>query len=1008
MLPGWGFAPLPEPPTAAAATHPPLLNPPHGQRQAPCTTAQPSAPLGPSAHTTHDHWQEVAPPLPATPTTPPLVPPQPPRPSLAIRPPPPATPPAMVTDAPQPTPAPPWPRTAHLPVTTSRPTSPRTAARQLRSAHRLHKLLEHKANQHPKRQQLAPRVQWDLPPTQPPQGPVRRDLHAVPSPQHPARLGPSPHRRHTVANTVSPLTQAELFEVLSETQRKSNPHVPARGLMFPGPLAQNHPAGEMLIQFGTKGCPVEIADEWTLEQLDAAVAYGAHPSATTPEAAAALHAEAMEKVNAGLAQLRPWKEIRALLRKGLLKKVKVSPIAAIPHKSRLFRMILDLSDKGQRRTDTKSVNELTNEDTAPRLAMDNLGKVLHRFIYTVGTADPDKGPLLFCKLDIKDGFWRMCVPEDDQMQFCYVLPPLPTSDSTNPTASLDDVMLVVPAALQMGWTSSPAFFCAATETGRDVAEDLRLCPELPPHPLEHHMTDPIPPHLLQLPAHTPDVESLLHLFEVYIDDFCALLQSTDPTVLLHHSRALLHAIHQIFPPPTATGDPGEDPVSHKKLVLDQEGVWDTRKEILGWIFDGLHRTIELPPKKLETLRELTQQLLRERAMPLTDFRSFMGKCQHAALGVPGGTALLAPLYRVIKTADRCQQPVIRIHARSPQAQALRDLRTIFAEIGKRPTSCAQLIPSFPHFVGFCDACKHGAGGIWLSGSNTLRPVVWRFAWPPEVVQAMDSGLITINDLEMAGILLQFLVLEGLVPVHHIQSAVWCDNTSAVAWVTKMSSKRSAVGQQLARALALRLVVTQSSHLAPLSIAGKDNHAADLASRSFKATGTAGNYELTHSQFFARFSRDFPLTQDGSWLMLRLNTKLTSLVSTVLLGTTPPTGSWLRLPTHIVDIGVTGPAFAGRTTWIPFSEELKDKLKLTSCPLSLATSARGVQAGDLRSALHQFRTRWAPSPRPFRWLDSPAQSGTSTAATANSGHDSTIRSRAMPATTPPKNPSSPSP
>ena len=93
-------------------------------------------------------------------------------------------------------------------------------------------------------------------------------------------------------------------------------------------------------------------------------------------------------------------------------------------------------------------------------------------------------------------------------------------------------------------------------------------------------------------------------------------------------------------------------------------------------------------------------------------------------------------------------------------------------------------------------------GIWLSGSNTLRPVVWSFPWPPEVVQHMDAGLITINNLEMAIILLQSLVLEGLVPVHLIQSVVWCDNSSAVAWVTKMSSKRSAVGQQLACALAL--------------------------------------------------------------------------------------------------------------------------------------------------------------------------------------------------------------
>jgi hypothetical protein len=65
---------------------------------------------------------------------------------------------------------------------------------------------------------------------------------------------------------------------------------------------------------------------------------------------------------------------------------------------------------------------------------------------------------------------------------------------------------VVPAALQMGWTSSPAFFCAATKTGRDLAEWLRLLPRLPQHPLEHHtLNHPDPNFLIQ---HFPTMEAL--------------------------------------------------------------------------------------------------------------------------------------------------------------------------------------------------------------------------------------------------------------------------------------------------------------------------------------------------------------------------------------------------------------------------------------------------------------------------------------------------------------------
>ena len=137
-------------------------------------------------------------------------------------------------------------------------------------------------------------------------------------------------------------------------------------------------------------------------------------------------------------------------------------------------MTLDLSSKGQRnRSTATAVNKLTNPDTAPRHSMDQLGSVLGRIIYILRAAETDPEPILFCKLDIKDVFWRMVVPKADERQFCYVLPQDPTQ--TTPT----ETMIVVPKALQMGWTSSPAFFCAATETGRDIAEDLRNTQNLP-------------------------------------------------------------------------------------------------------------------------------------------------------------------------------------------------------------------------------------------------------------------------------------------------------------------------------------------------------------------------------------------------------------------------------------------------------------------------------------------------------------------------------------------------
>ena len=804
-----------------------------------------------------------------------------------------------------------------------------------------------------------------------------RRIHSVPPANHKSRLGRTPLRPTTLADSLAPITLDEIFTVLTDTQSKSNQHVPTRGLMYPGPLAQAHPAGPMLVQFGTHGCPVEITADWTLEQLDQAVQYGAHPSAESIEAATALRTEALEKVDQGFAKLVSWKDLRAQIVSGTKLHTKISPIAAIPHKSRLFRMILDLSNKGQRRrgqTATPSVNELTDPEAAPSQSMDQLGQTLGRIIYAVATQPESKGPILFCKLDIKDGFWRMCVPKDSTEHFCYVLPQLPGQP-------FSDIQLVVPDALQMGWTSSPGFFCGSTETGRDLAEWLRKLSSLPPHPLEAHTLNHSDPNFYQ--HHFPSLQSLddptlrekfFHLFEVFVDDYIGLVQSTDESILRHHSRALLHGIHQIFPPPIATGHASkDDPISLKKLIIEGDGIWDTVKEILGWIFNGLERTMQLPPHKVKTLRDTIKQTLRQGRIELKAFESLVGKCQHACLGIPGGRALLPPLYKALAAATKTNQRTVHIHPKSAQANALADLHTFFKLLGDNPIHCQQLVPGQPAYLGYCDSCKYGTGGIWLSGVNNIHPLVWRIKWPQAIVDRVTNGTVTINDLEMAGILLQYLLLEQLVPMKYLHTAVWCDNTSAVIWTTKMSSSKSLIGQQLTRALAARMITNKSSHLAALSIAGIDNPLADLASRSFRKTGARGNYDLTDTAFLAKFNSDFALQQNNSWLLLRLHNNVSSLVFSVLLGNTPPMGSWLRLKKSACDIGLTGPTSPADVTWTRFSPECQTASELTSSRLLPVTSVKGMRVEDTVSGLAQFRTRFAPSARPLNWTANQTQS-----------------------------------
>jgi hypothetical protein len=70
-----------------------------------------------------------------------------------------------------------------------------------------------------------------------------------------------------------------------------------------------------------------------------AVERGPHRSATTPEALTHFAEEIKEKLRTNQARLVPWDDIKD----NPPAQLKISPIAAIPHKSKAFRSILDLS-----------------------------------------------------------------------------------------------------------------------------------------------------------------------------------------------------------------------------------------------------------------------------------------------------------------------------------------------------------------------------------------------------------------------------------------------------------------------------------------------------------------------------------------------------------------------------------------------------------------------------------------------------------------------------------------
>ena len=94
-------------------------------------------------------------------------------------------------------------------------------------------------------------------------------------------------------------------------------------------------------------------------------------------------------------------------------------------------------------------------------------------------------------------------------------------------------MLVIPDALQMGWSESPAFFCAVTETVQDVAEENFVAKKKQRrHEMENIMMDLDVDVKRFLPTLTNNTEGIFqHLLEVYIDDFIGLIQAADESTV---------------------------------------------------------------------------------------------------------------------------------------------------------------------------------------------------------------------------------------------------------------------------------------------------------------------------------------------------------------------------------------------------------------------------------------------------------------------------------------------
>ena len=722
-------------------------------------------------------------------------------------------------------------------------------------------------------------------------------------------------------------------------------------LMQPQDVARAHEFGPTLDEYSVKGVPVDCGGNWTRETIDAAIARGPHQSALTPEALELFQDDVVDyQVKAGFCRIVNWDDIKH----DLPPQLKISPVAAVPQVGRRPRIILDLSF-GVRIGDEviqQAVNTTTASTSHPA-ALDFLGSAMPRILDFLAHA-PSDYPVYLSKYDISDGFWRMVVAAGSEWNFAYVLP----QEEGKP------IKLVVPSALQMGWKESPGYFCSASETARDVAEEFAgftgRMHDLPMHKFEK---------LIKMPFannENNDANKVTSLtervvpwtaIEVFVDDFIAMTQ--DVPRIPHLTRSILQGIEQVFPEPSVTGHVnGKDPVSEKK-VRKGDADWLCVKEILGWLIDGNNRTIVLPESKAKAYLKEVTMLMRKKKIPLTRFRKIVGKLRFAALCLPAGRALMTPL----NMATRGNPKFIGSGKKSEVHESLGDWKKLIESLASRPTSVHELRAKVIDYYGYCDACNTGVGGVWLPLHSPLDAFVWRFKWPPDIVRKLaEYDELSISEAEGAGVLLQQMVLESEVDdLRHKKALPFCDNTPAVSWVTRMASRQNRIGGRLAKGMAMRARNREMCLPEVFSIQGKKNDMADCASRSFNVDS---GYLFIDEQLLTHFNTHYPLPQNHSWRIVTPRREDISKVLSTLRGERLTMAQWTSHAGK--STGGTGVVSQNGGTSQPSSMDAPCNAKQPSLPRLLTGSAKET----LDEATESLRNRWTeqsvPLGRPSSW------------------------------------------
>jgi hypothetical protein len=182
--------------------------------------------------------------------------------------------------------------------------------------------------------------------------------------------------------------------------------------------------------------------------------------------------------------------------------------------------------------------------------------------------------------------------------------------------------------------------------------------------------------------------------------------------------------------------------------------------------------------------------------------------------------------------------------------------------------CRELVIGWPDFVGVKDTSSQGVGGIFIGELSKCTPAVFRFTWPDDVRKDVvsklnPSGKISNSDLEMAGLLMLFVIMEQVCgPLVEKRVALFSDNSLTVGWVDRLASRQSITAAHLIQALVLGLKANKCCPLTLQHISEEKHAMMDIPSHLF---GSVPQWHFkTDPKLLTFLNKTFLLPNLQSW------------------------------------------------------------------------------------------------------------------------------------------------